>query len=315
MNARTTTEEKPHTRLLSASIAAHTIARQTVTSFDAVARRAMELAAFGLLVLISLPAQGTIITGTSDLLNGHPVTVFADVNGNNQLNSVGYLVSGAAVRDPGLLQTTFFLNLPSVAGTTGFTTLRFDWNPQGHEPPQIYGLPHFDFHFYYIPDSLRTTIPANETSPVAPQFLPAGYSQPGPTVPEMGGHSDDLTSPEFNGGTFTHTFIYGYFRGQEIFLEPMLTQAYLQGLSGSSTFPIRQPRQYALTQIPALIPGSVQYAYDGANDVYAVSVGNFFSPASEVPEPGTLVLLSLGILVVGSRRVLGRRHAPGFPRK
>lgn len=66
----------------------------------------------------------------------------------------------------------------------------------GHEPPGIYDLPHLDFHFYYISDSDRMAIPAGQLFPVAPQFLPPDYSQPGPTVPMMGRHSEDLTSPE-----------------------------------------------------------------------------------------------------------------------
>ncbi len=147
-------------------------------------------------------------------------------------------------------------------------------------------------------------IPANETFPVPAQFLPTDYSQPGPTVPAMGGHALDLTGPEFNGGVFSNTFIYGFHRGQEIFLEPMLTKSYLESLSGSSTFTIRQPGQYALPTLPALVPRNAQYSYDGTSDLYTISVGDFFSPTA-VPEPGSFVLLAFGIpvaLLIGLRR-------------
>jgi hypothetical protein len=266
--------------------------------------RVLPLAVVGLVPFI-FPggAQGDIIPGTSVLLNGHPVTAFAEVDASNRLSSVGFQVSGAAVRDPGAEHAALFLSLPSEGSGTGFNVLQFDWNPEGHEPLGIYDLPHFDFHYYYISDAERMAIPANETAPVSPQFLPSDYSQPGPTVPEMGGHALDLTGPEFNGGTFTHTFIYGFHRGQEIFLEPMLTQAYMQGLSGSSTFAIRQPSVYGMASLPSLVPGSARYSYDSSNDLYTISVGDFLSP-TEVPEPASLILLSIGIpaaILLGSR--------------
>ena len=274
--------------------------------------RIFPLAAIGLGTLVSPHfAQGGIITGTTVLQNGHPVTAFADVDAGNQLNAAGFQVSGAAVRDPGDEPSRLFLQLPSEASGTGFQILEFGWNPQGHEPPGIYDVPHFDFHFYYISDSERIAIPAGQTFPVDPQFLPANYGQPGPTVPAMGGHSFDLTSPEFNGGSFTQTLIYGYHNGQEIFLEPMLTQAYLEGLSGSSVSEIRQPSQYALPAIPALVPASVQYAYSSANDLYTISVGDFFTPTA-VPEPGSLLLSAIGIPVI---LLIGKRRARGRPQR
>ena len=32
--------------------------------------------------------------------------------------------------------------------------MMLDWNPQGHQPPGVYTVPHFDFHFYMVPDQL-----------------------------------------------------------------------------------------------------------------------------------------------------------------
>src|SRR5690606_36714644 len=31
---------------------------------------------------------------------------------------------------------------------TGIHHLEFDWNEKGHDPQPVYGVPHFDFHFY-----------------------------------------------------------------------------------------------------------------------------------------------------------------------
>ncbi|MCC6587636.1 MAG: hypothetical protein IT168_13145 [Bryobacterales bacterium] len=248
--------------------------------------------------------RGAIITGTTDTLNGHAVSVFADVDSSNRLNNVGFLMSGAAVRDPGTPPAALYFTLPSQGAGTGFQVLELDWNPHGHEPPGVYDLPHFDFHFYYISDSERMAIPANATSAVAPQFLPAGYSQPGPTVPMMGGHAVDLTSAEFNGGIFSRTLVYGFHEGREIFVEPMITQAYLEGLSGASTSLIRQPGQYDMSVLPSLVPTSYRASYDLANDQYSVSVSDFIQPTA-VPEPASLSLLVFPITAViwlGARR-------------
>ena len=274
-------------------------------------KRSLALSAvtMGLAMLVPCEnARGAVITGSSGALNGQPVTTFVETNASNQLSAVGFQVSGAAVRNPGTGPADVFLTLPSQASGTGFTTLAVDWNPQGHPPPGIYDVPHFDFHFYYIPDSFRATIPGGQVSPVAPQFLPAGYDQPGPTVPMMGGHASDLTSPEFNGQKFTQTFIYGYYNGQEIFLEPMASQAYLEGLAGSTTstdnFTVRQPSQYGLASLPSLVPSTIQYAYNQSDDLYTISVGGFITPTA-TPEPGSLFLLAIGIpaaALIASRR-------------
>jgi hypothetical protein len=274
---------------------------------EVVKTHALQSIAAGLALLGLMPVgvvRGATIIGTSDALNGHAVSAFADVDPSNRLNAVGFLMSGAAVRNPGTPPAALFLTLPSQASGTGFQVLELGWNPQGHEPPGVYDLPHFDFHFYYISDSERMAIPANVTSPVASQFLPAGYSQPGPTVPMMGGHSEDLTNPEFNGGMFTATLVYGFHEGHEIFIEPMVTQAYLEGLSGASTSPIRQPGQYSMSVLPSLIPTSYQISHDLANDQYTVTVGDFIAPTA-VPEPGSLPLLVFLIPAAvwfGSRR-------------
>lgn len=267
----------------------------------------------GVLMLAPVPiVRGAEILGSTDTLDGHAVSSFVDWSGT-QLNSIGFALSGSAVRDPGAQGTALFLSVPAQAAGTNFSTLELDWNPQGHPPPGVYDVPHFDFHFYYIPDSLRTTIPGGVLSSVPSQFLLAGYSQPGPTVPMMGGHSLDLTSPEFNGGHFSQTFIYGFYGGQEAFVEPMATQAYLEGLAGAGTsaqsFAIRQPNQYGLPVLPSLVPTTVQYSYNSADDRYAIAVGNFVSPVA-TPEPGTLALvIPPALLFLWRKRRADRRSA------
>ncbi len=268
----------------------------------------MKLSLFSLIAAAAFvtASQASIVTGSSGTLNGGSVSSYADVSGSH-LNAVGYKVSGAVVRDPGSSGGELFLTLPSQASATGFTVLGLEWNPHGHEPPGVYDRPHFDLHFYYIPDSKRMTIPGGVVGAVDPKLLPAGYSQPGPTVPMMGGHSVDLTNAEWNGGIFTQTFIYGFFEGKEIFLEPMVTQAYLASLIGEEGFKIRQPGVYGQDVVPDLVPTTVTYAYDRDSDLYTISLGDFISTA--VPEPSSLALLGFAIPAMGFALRRARRKA------
>ena len=133
--------------------------------------------------------------------------------------------------------TTFarVLSLPAV-NPTPFRHVLLNWNPGGHEPPGIYDLPHFDFHFYTIDEAERLRIdPADpdfqrkaERRPLA-ELVPEGYVMPAPLAfAAMGVHWVDPASPELNGERFTHTFIYGSWDGRFVFAEPMITREFLQ---------------------------------------------------------------------------------------
>lgn len=129
----------------------------------------------------------------------------------------------------------YVLPVPAAARTP-FTFVGLNWNPAGHEPPGIYDLPHFDFHFYTIKLEARNRIdPAldamyEERAARMParEALPEGY-QVGPTVPLMGTHWFDPRSPELaSGATFTQTLIWGSWDGKTIFVEPMITRDFLR---------------------------------------------------------------------------------------
>jgi hypothetical protein len=118
------------------------------------------------------------------------------------------------------------------ASVTPFTHALLDWNPHGHEPAGLYDKPHFDFHFYMMPEAERLAIPPYEVDSTGfLNFPAAGYTPPtyvpGPGgVPQMGAHWIDFTTPELNGQPFTQTFLYGSYNGKVIFYEPMITKAF-----------------------------------------------------------------------------------------
>ncbi len=133
---------------------------------------------------------------------------------------------------------------------TPYDRLEVEWNVNGHEPPGIYNLPHFDFHFYEMTTAEQNAIPPYQVDSskfnILPPagYIPAGYVRSPGGVPQMGVHWVDVSSPEFNGQPFTYTMIYGSYNGKVVFLEPMVTMAYLKS---SSTFEkeIRQPLQFS----------------------------------------------------------------------
>ncbi|MCX7736842.1 MAG: DUF5602 domain-containing protein [Candidatus Kapabacteria bacterium] len=159
--------------------------------------------------------------------------VMLDKDGNAL--SIGLNIDEAALENLPTDMKEFLLALPSEASSTPFNHISVDWNPLGHEPPGIYDVPHFDFHFYMISmdDRMKITVQGDDTLKVYKQppagYMPDGYVlPPGTGVPMMGAHAFDVTSPELNGGKFTETFIYGFYDGMMVFAEPMVTVEYLK---------------------------------------------------------------------------------------
>lgn len=168
-----------------------------------------------------------------------------------------------------------FLAFPPDAPDTGFHHLMINWNPEGHHPDKIYGVPHFDFHFYVIdwgrqlairyphpetPDTTGVTKPAGD-------LLPDGYFMPpGTHVNQMGLHAVSKTAPELQGKRFVHTFIYGYADGELAFLEPMITKEFLQSRSDHVTA-VPTPERYGT---PGWYPTEFRVEFDEEDEVYRV---------------------------------------------
>lgn len=144
----------------------------------------------------------------------------------------------------------WLLDLPA-KNPTVYKFVQFGWNPKGHEPPGVWDVPHFDFHFWTASKSVRSSI-----VPSDPQFADKAAKYPADslrapfyldaaaaarttpaamTVPEMGLHWIDVRTPEVQAiagkpeayKPFTKTYIYGTWNGEFIFAEPMITRAYL----------------------------------------------------------------------------------------
>jgi hypothetical protein len=186
--------------------------------------------------------------------------------------SVGINLSAKALENLPDEPQMFAMQLPKNKGMNFYTHALFDWNPQGHEPPGVYDLPHFDFHFYIIPNEDRLSIPfippLTTDAPVDPMYVPAGYVMDAVTIPEMGTHWVDLDSPEWNGETFTKTFIWGSYQGMFSFWEPMITLNYLN-TQPNETIPLKQPSAF---QKSGWYPMSYSITYSMMPDQYTIAL-------------------------------------------
>lgn len=147
----------------------------------------------------------------------------------------------------------FVLDVPAQIQNTPFNNIVINWNPHGHTPVGIYDKPHFDCHFYMIPEAERQQIRDYNTDSTkfqlfpSPAYLPANYIP----IPEgeemMGKHWADITSPELNPTDpqpFTQTLIYGSYNGKVTFYEPMVTLSFIT-TTNSFIRNIPQPLKYA----------------------------------------------------------------------
>jgi len=118
---------------------------------------------------------------------------------------------------------------------TPFNHVGINWNPNGHPPPGVFDVPHFDIHFYMISVEDQLAIPAWSPSTDAlfnnyppPGYMPADYeTPPGPATAEaqMGKHW--LTTNLGAYLPFSKIMVYGSYNGEFTFIEPMVTLDYL----------------------------------------------------------------------------------------
>lgn len=232
-------------------------------------------------------AAGTFYGPSQSFAQGTART-WATVDASGALSAIGISMTESAlsglpttVSGPSPTALMVTLALPEQAKGHGFDHAELGWNPLGHEPPQLYGVPHFDLHFYTVSSAAQNAIlpsdPAYATKAAnfpSANFIPAGYVPPpgvaaSNAVPQMGLHWTDVKAPELNGQPFTSTFIFGSWDGQFIFLEPMITKAYLE-THPNATRAIPQPSQWATA---GSFPTTYSVNYDASSKEYRFTLG------------------------------------------
>lgn len=236
------------------------------------------------------PSSGTLKSQFSQTFYGPTVPVGNGIarawitqDKNGVPSAVGVTLSEKALEKLPDHMEEYVLFFPGQAGSDFYTHALIGWNPEGHEPPGIYDLPHFDIHFYIVSNEDRMAIGPNdlvqfENLP-APIYAPPAYIKTPGGIPQMGAHWVDVLSPEFQGGIFTKTFIWGSYDGEFIFWEPMVTRAYLQS----------QPNDEVLLRLPSAYQREGWYAtkykvaYSSTPGTYTIALsGLVYRPATPV---------------------------------
>ena len=195
-----------------------------------------------------------------------------DLNGDDQIDDHDECVGGHS-------RTLYF-----DANPTQFKSITINWEPHGHVPAQVYDRPHFDFHFYTIADTERLAVftgtcpglvncavAAKAVNPIPQQYVHPDMFNTNLVYAHMGNHYADATAPEFNGGTFTQTFILGAFDGRITFYEPMMSKDYLDSKPNECA-PVKQP---AAVQTTGWYPTQYCTRYNDKTRSYRVSFESF----------------------------------------
>ncbi|MGH9768697.1 MAG: DUF5602 domain-containing protein [Blastocatellia bacterium] len=226
-------------------------------------------------------SKSTTFVGEATPVGNGIVRSWVTTSADGKPTAIGVTFTEAALSGlpqsltPGLIWTEFLLPLPPEASATGFNHVGLNWNPKGHDPEGVYKVPHFDFHFYLTSPAERERITTRGDDlekcrkPLPAEFVPEGYVlAPASEEPGMGSHWVEPNSHEFHGKSFTHTFIYGSYDGRMIFLEPMITKAFLE-TRPNITVPIKLPAKY---QKPGYYPTQYNVKYNPESREYTVSI-------------------------------------------
>jgi Domain of unknown function (DUF5602) len=222
--------------------------------------------------------------GPSQELGDGTVKTYVTLDDGGQPTEVGLRLTPTAMDGLPQSATTLMIDFPDQAADTAFDHVMLNWNPQGHEPPELFGRPHFDFHFAMVdmatmeainPDDAAYAVKAEHfpEAKYVPQdyVLPPGAPAAAQAVPNMGVHLVDSSDTSLVPGEydFTQIVINGVWDGQYTFVEPMITRDWLM-TEPSLEQPLKQPEAY---QEPGYYPTSYAVRVDQQTEEYVVSLG------------------------------------------
>ena len=119
---------------------------------------------------------------------------------------------------------------------------------------------------------MRSRVAVATKAPTTEETVPRYVGDPF-GIPRMGTHWSDQDSHEFHGQPFTSTIIYGFYDGKMIFIEPMMTKAFLDS-KPDETKPLRVPSKYPKA---GRYPSSYRVVFDDAAKEYRVEMLAFVS--------------------------------------
>ena len=171
------------------------------------------------------------------------------------------------------------VGLPDEVRTAlGLDHMVINWEAHGH-PPTSFMAQHFDFHFYSITQDEVRAIDCSDQS--KPTTIPSGYALPdidvpgmgvlvGLCVPGMGMHAmpeSDVTAID----PFEASMMLGYYGGEPVFFEPMVSRDFLLE---ESSFVLPMP---VVEGLPAGVryPTEFRAEYEAARGQYRLVFSGF----------------------------------------
>jgi len=225
--------------------------------------------------------------GPSQQLGNGTVKTYVTLDDGGNPTEVGLRLSATAL--DGLPEANagpppmLMLDFPDQASTTPFDHVMLNWNPEGHEPPALFGKPHFDVHFDMVDmatmEAISPSDPAYATKAErAPEakYVPQGYVVPpgasaaAQAAPGMGVHLVDSTDTSLVPGSydFKHVIINGTWDGRYTFIEPMITREWLL-TEPNVQQPLKLPQAY---QKAAYYPTTYGVHFDEQAKEYVISL-------------------------------------------
>lgn len=227
-------------------------------------------------------AAGPAIGETKEYL-GQKVSSWAKLSGDT-IEEAGFTLPLALVEatstDAATAPFSIRLEMPDVIQSkTVLDHVSIDYIAGGHPPPGVYDVPHFDVHFYFNAQSVQAavdcsdkTLPAADRMPAPYMFLPPNV--PAECVPTMGYHALNPGSPELaqtNPAKFDKTMILGFYKGQQNFIEPMITREYLLKKEGFTMDVAKAPT----VDKAGLYPVKAELRFDAAKQAYELVLKDF----------------------------------------
>jgi hypothetical protein len=173
---------------------------------------------------LAAAAQGIEFGHETSLGNG-TVRAFAETDAAGLATRIGVEMTEKAVASLAHDMVFVTVPLPEAAILAGYDHVSLDWMPHGHAPGDLFGVPHFDVHFYMTTEAERLAIdPADPlfmqkaANRPSAEFMPPNFAPPPELdpIPAMGEHWVDITDPVFVGQPFEAVLIYGAWDGEVI---------------------------------------------------------------------------------------------------
>ena len=215
--------------------------------------------------------------GTEMPLGSGTVRAFAETDATGIATRIGVEMTEEAVASLGHDMVFITVPLPEAATSAGYDHVSLDWMPHGHAPDTLFGLPHFDVHFYMTTEAERLAIDPSDplymekaANRPSADLMPANFMPPPELdpIPAMGEHWVDVTDPVFSGEPFEAVLIYGAWDGEVIFVEPMVTRDLLvsrRDFGGK----LGQPERVAEA---VSLPTAWSVSFDAASGAHVVSI-------------------------------------------